>query len=124
MIDFPKLTRIEIALFVGLMILIGYGLLIQTDNTAKDLTITKMNASILKLNSSLAEYNKLRDFVYDYNQYSDICSAFQLRMKDSLAKQCTAQGLEFRDFYVSYPANDYLILCADKDGKVNIMRFR
>jgi hypothetical protein len=120
----PQITRIDIALFVGLMLLIGFAILIQTDNTAKDIKIASLTANITKLNTSLAEYNKIRAFVYDYNEYSEICSGFQLKMKDSLARQCTAQGLEFRDFYVSYPANDYLVLCADKDGKVNIMRFR
>jgi len=120
----PTISKIEIAMFVGLMLLVGFAILIQTDNTSKDMQIMNLTANLTAMNKSLAEYVKTRNFVYDYNEYSEICSAIQLKMKDSLARQCTAQGLEFRDFYVSYPANDYLVLCADKDGKVNIMRFR
>ena len=120
----PTISKIEIALFIGLMLLVGFAILIQTDNTSKDMQIMNLTANLTAMNKSLAEYVKTRNFVYDYNEYSEICSAIQLKMKDSLARQCTAHGLEFRDFYVSYPANDYLVLCADKDGKVTIMRFR
>jgi len=123
-VEMPKITIGETILFIILIIKIIAVMWIANDNLEKGYLISNLTANLTAMNKSLADYNKLRDFVYDYDEYSEICSGFQLKMKDSLAYQCTSLGFEFMDFYVSYPANDYLIICKKPNGEAHLLRFR
>jgi len=111
--NISKIDFIYTGMFGLLLILVVYASL---DNQ------TKAN-QIANLTANLSKYMATRDFVYDYKEYSEICNQFQLSKQTELAKQCTSQGLDFQNYYISYPANDYMIVCM-KDGKSQIMRFR
>ena len=115
--EVPQVVVKDLILGMGLVILIGYALLIQTDSTAKDLLIKNLTENLTKLTT-------VQSFVYDYNEYSSICNRFQIEKAELLKKQCTSIGLTFLNYYVSYPSNDFLITCISNDGKTQVLRFR
>jgi len=116
-VNIPQISRVEITLVVGFMVMVGYILSIHADNMIKDNLIANLTANLSKLTT-------VQSFVDDYNEYSSICNRFQNDKADMFKKQCTNQGFEFSNYYVSYPSNDFLIVCRTPDGKAQVMRFR
>jgi hypothetical protein len=119
----PKLGILGITYIAGLLLMIGFVIWQQEINLENMAKIGNLTANNTAMNATIKKMTTVQSFVDDYNEYSSICNRMQNDKADILKKQCTQQGLEFSSYYVSYPANDFLIVCM-KDGKAQVMRFR
>ena len=111
-----QINKRDMIFTVCLIIMIVYVGILQNDNFQKMNEINNLTTNITKL-------TKVYSFVDDYKEYSSICNTLQQGKVDVIKAQCTQQGWDFANYYVSYPSKDFLVVCMH-DGKAEVMRFR